>query len=325
MKKLGLAMQFTEAGANPVTIQYGNTLNGSLLIKTRADARLQIEKGVVNFSNQPAALPDKEELRVRGSIPELQVDMWREVIRQMDIEADVPGMDNLGIPLILDMDYLHVITREDDTPGKAEDPRKVSLINGQIRKFRFNDMQLGNVVIKTSRLDDGMRVDKLSFSTPNMEVSGEGSWVLRDETQRTNLLLMVSSEDVGSMVSSLGYLGVIRGGSMRAVVQANWNDSPNRFGFDKLNGSLGIIINDGVLSDVNPGAGRLFGLLSLSELPRRLMLDFNELRKGFNFRQIIGQIDIVDGNAYTENLRIISPMALLSVDCLLYTSPSPRD
>lgn len=314
MNRLDLTMEFAKTGANPLRVRYGNTLNSIMLIKTRADSGIGIEKGVVNFSSQAAALPDAAELRVRGSLPELKLDEWRDVIRQTEIGTDIPGMAELGIPLILDMDYLHIITRQDETQGKAEDPRKVSLINGQIGKFRYNDMQLGNVVIKTSRLDEGLRIEKMSFTTPYMQVNGEGSWVLRDATQRTNLLLMLSSEDVGNMVSSLGYQGVIRGGSMRGVVQANWDDSPNRFGFEKLNGSLGIIINDGTLSDVRPGAGRLFGLLSLSELPRRLMLDFSELGQGFKFKQIIGQVDIVDGDAYTDNLRIISPIALLSVE-----------
>lgn len=308
-----LAMQFGEDGTYPLKIQYGNVLNSSLLVRAVADAGLKIGKGEVNFSRQAAQLPARDELRIRGSLTQLPLDAWREIIRQMEIEADIPGMDSLGIPLNLDLDYLHVITQQDDTSVKAEDPRKVSPINGRIKQFRYNDMQLGHVEIRTSRVENGLRLDKLSLLTPNMEVSGEGSWVWRDDTQRTNLLLMVSSEDVGNMVSSLGYQGVIRGGSMRGVVQANWDDSPNRFSYDKLNGSMGVIINDGALSDVNPGAGRLFGLLSLSELPRRLILDFSELRQGLNFKQLIGQIDIVDGDAYTENMRIISPIALISI------------
>jgi len=116
------------------------------------------------------------------------------------------------------------------------------------------------------------------------------------------------------MISSLGYKGVIRQAKAQVVLQLNWDDAPNHFSLAKLNGTLGTVISDGTITEVEPGAGRLLGLLSLSELPRHLALDFSEFREGLKFKQIIGQFDIVDGDAFTENLHILSPIALIDID-----------
>lgn len=128
------------------------------------------------------------------------------------------------------------------------------------------------------------------------------------------MLFTLASDDVGTLLENLGYAVTIRKGKLQSVVQAYWYDAPNKFELGKLNGSVAAVIDDGVINDIKPGAGRLLGLLSLSELPRRLKLDFNEFRSGLAFSQIVGQVEIQNGVANTDTLKIISPVALISID-----------
>ena len=44
-----------------------------------------------------------------------------------------------------------------------------------------------------------------------------------------------------------------------------------------LNGTLSVSLQDGQLRDIEPGAGRMLGLLSVTQLPRRLALDFSDV------------------------------------------------
>jgi uncharacterized protein YhdP len=56
--------------------------------------------------------------------------------------------------------------------------------------------------------------------------------------------------------------------------------------------------------------GRLFGLFSVREIPRRLALDFGDFfRTGMSFTSINGEFALVGGNANTSNLHIASPAA----------------
>jgi uncharacterized protein YhdP len=58
------------------------------------------------------------------------------------------------------------------------------------------------------------------------------------------------------------------------------------------------------------GAGRFAGLLSFGALPRRLALDFRDVfNRGFVFDEITADFVIVDGNAYTDNLKLTGPIA----------------
>ena len=73
-------------------------------------------------------------------------------------------------------------------------------------------------------------------------------------------------------------------------------------------------IDKGRFLDIEPKAGRLFGLLSLQTLPRRLSLDFSDLfSKGLSFDEISGDFTIEDGNAYTNNLAMEGPSAEIVV------------
>ena len=69
-------------------------------------------------------------------------------------------------------------------------------------------------------------------------------------------------------------------------------------------------LDKGQIVGLKPGAGRVLGLASLAELPRRLALDFSDLTdKGFAFDTIRGDFDLHDGSAYTDNVLVKGPAA----------------
>ena len=73
-------------------------------------------------------------------------------------------------------------------------------------------------------------------------------------------------------------------------------------------------IEKGQFLDIDPSAGRLFGLLSIQTLPRRLLLDFSDIfGKGLTFDSIEGGFEITDGNAYTNDLYMRGPSADITV------------
>jgi uncharacterized protein YhdP len=68
--------------------------------------------------------------------------------------------------------------------------------------------------------------------------------------------------------------------------------------------------DSGQLDEVEPGAGRVFGLMSIVALPRRLSLDFRDVfDKGFGFDEITGTFRIENGEAYTCDLSLKGPAA----------------
>jgi uncharacterized protein YhdP len=75
-----------------------------------------------------------------------------------------------------------------------------------------------------------------------------------------------------------------------------------------MNGTLRVALEDGRLRDIEPGAGRMLGLLSVGQLPRRLALDFRDVTdEGLAFNSITGDFEVKAGNAYTRNLLLRGP------------------
>src|SRR5690606_41566151 len=79
---------------------------------------------------------------------------------------------------------------------------------------------------------------------------------------------------------------------------------------DHLDGELGRSLETGSRLDIDPGAGRVVGLMSVTALPRRLALDFRDVfNKGLVFDELDGGFTIIDGNAYTNDLKVSGPAA----------------
>jgi uncharacterized protein YhdP len=124
-----------------------------------------------------------------------------------------------------------------------------------------------------------------------------------------------AAEDLGAMLGALGFDGLVNGGKTRDQLDASWPGAPSDLSLATMDGTLGIHVNDGRIPEAaSPGVGRLLGLVSLTELPRRLTLDFGDVfGKGLAFDSIAGDFKLANGNATTDNLMIAGPAANIRV------------
>ncbi len=312
-KQLKVQLRLPENGVLPVYVRLGADLTAALALNLDENASAILKKGNVIFLDRTAQLPTKNELVINGWISQLPLTQWTRLFDKEGGTANKPVIDP-AVPIRLDLDHVQVMTEESDSSGKTIDPRNIPLFNGEIRKLLYNDMNYGKINITTTRHAEGIVFENFTMAGPHLQVNGKGSWLLRDSGPLTNILVQANSTDLGALLGDLGFSAVIRNGQLQSVIQASWKDSPNKFDFAKLDASVGAVISDGIISEVKPGAGRLLGLLSLSELPRRLQLDFNEFRNGLAFSQVVGQLEISNGVSTVDTLRIISPVALMQIE-----------
>ena len=103
---------------------------------------------------------------------------------------------------------------------------------------------------------------------------------------------------------------MIKGGSGNMAGQINWPGSPHEFAVERLDGDFTLQLEKGQILKVQPGVGRLLGLLSLQSLPRRLTLDFRDLfSEGFAFDRIACSANIRDGILRSDDLFMTGPAA----------------
>ena len=124
----------------------------------------------------------------------------------------------------------------------------------------------------------------------------------------------LTSTDVMTTMQRLDYQPGIVSDDMSILFDLNWSGGPRSEIFSSLNGDVQVRFGAGQLDEIEPGAGRLFGLMSIVALPRRLSLDFTDVfDKGFGFDSIEGSFHIVDGEAYTCNLTLVGPAADIAI------------
>ena len=160
-----------------------------------------------------------------------------------------------------------------------------------------------------------MRIDKLQTTAKNLSLNAAGEWVKSGGNSRSNFKLDFSAASLGQMLDALGYGNMVEGGKTKATLTGSWPGSPGSFSMATLSGTLKADVGVGRLLDVEPGgSGRILGLLSLAEIPRRLSLDFSDFfKKGFAFNTVRGDFVFSGGTARTDNLRIDGPAAEIRV------------
>jgi uncharacterized protein YhdP len=92
--------------------------------------------------------------------------------------------------------------------------------------------------------------------------------------------------------------------------QLEWPGSPTDFEYPTLSGTFGIRVGAGQFTKLDPGMGKLLGVLSLQALPRRITLDFRDVfSEGFAFDTITGSTRIAGGVMHTDDLALAGPAA----------------
>ena len=108
---------------------------------------------------------------------------------------------------------------------------------------------------------------------------------------------------------------MIEDGETRGRLEGSWPGSPGAFALARFEGTLRVDVGEGQLLEVEPGGGgRVLGLISLAEIPRRLSLDFSDFfAKGFGFNTMQGEFVFANGRASTDLLQINGPAAEIRV------------
>jgi uncharacterized protein (TIGR02099 family) len=241
---------------------------------------------------------------------------WQAVFGGPDIEGEmlIPR-NNLQGSVKANFKKLYLQKPEDTEHVFDIDPRGQPPLALTADDFSYGTINLGKLVLNTSSRADGVSIDTISFEKPGMTINGSGQWQMVDNLEFSRFEFKLVAEQLETMLKTFDYsVAPIDDGATILELSAVWNGSPMDFSLEKINGNLEMSIEKGTFLNIEPAAGRLFGLLSLQTLPRRLSLDFSDLfGKGFTFDSIEGSFTLESGNAYTNNLSMIGPSADIGI------------
>jgi uncharacterized protein YhdP len=293
-------------------------------------------KGINSKLSAPLSKSSAEDWAVRvdyrtGAATELQINAPK-IKGQLRWRAD-PKADPL---LTAQLDRLWLDSRGDSESRTTEDKSnellahqwpRVDLVVGD---FRVGPREWGRVDLQALPVHAtrSWEISRLSITNPDAVLRAQGSWSTRaldarsKTRSRTVLDLEMEMKNGGGLLGRAGYPGVVRDTEGKISGQLGWSGSPLDFSGAGLNGRLALSLEKGRFLKAEPGVARLVGVLNLQSLPRRIKLDFSDVfSEGFSYERIRGDLEFVQGEVSTSNLRIVGVQASV----LLEGSATLRD
>ena len=198
-----------------------------------------------------------------------------------------------------------------ETPAKAENFPELQIT---IRKFKYDEVNYGELQLQAVRTGNRVHVERLLLASNKLNLQATGDWQTANGQNLSQFDVEIKDGKLASLLDAYDFKENMTGGELSGTLHASWKGAPWDITPARVNGKLYLLIKDGQLLDVEPGAGRVLGLLSLHTLQRRLSLDFSDLfKKGFAFDRIEGNFALDNGNAYTNDLVINGPAARIEI------------
>ena len=180
----------------------------------------------------------------------------------------------------------------------------------EAENFEINGKKLGELSLVAFENGEDWVIQKLNITNSDSLLTVQGNWHNWTRNPNTNLVIGLSSTNIGKTIKRFGQPDAIKGGTAEMSGQINWAGSPHEFDASALNGTMTFLATKGQFLKVDPSVGRLLGLLSLQSLPRRLSLDFRDLfSDGFAFDKISATAKIDNGILRSNDFLMDGPAA----------------
>jgi uncharacterized protein (TIGR02099 family) len=182
-----------------------------------------------------------------------------------------------------------------------------------VQQFVVGDKALGRLAVQARNEGGAWHLDSISLGNPDGGLSGKGLWQ-PGRNGHTDMDFKLDTGDVGRFLARLGFPGAIRGGKATLEGKLRWSGPPTAIDYPSLSGKMDLEAGNGQFQKLDPGVGRLLGVLNLQSLPRRITLDFRDVfSEGFAFDRISGSIDVKAGVMRTSDLTIRGPAARVTL------------
>jgi len=204
-------------------------------------------------------------------------------------------------------------------PGHAlfadVDPRWLPPLVLTVAELRVSDAALGRLRLVAMPRPGGIRLTEATLNSELQRINASGEWWSTGTGQASRLKATLRSQALGETLAAFGYPGSgIDRGETEAELAVEWGAAMPDFALERLDGSLRFQVGPGQLRDINPGLGRMIGMLNVQNLTRRLSFDFSDLfQPGMGFDRISGEFAFERGQAYTDDVLIEAPAARIQI------------
>jgi len=285
----------------------GSLLNKLLKINTKIPSKPRDNRIIsINFSDQNSNL--------FGSVNYLENQNWdfsfsdgNKFSGDFTIPKtvkDIPEIiiENLVIP---DEESNEVILNPSDIPKVTLISKRIKVGNHELPEFEIQLVPTGNILLVSYLKLKGFKVD-------NNPIVFSGAWLAKDKTIINSKL---SGENLEKLLSAIGFEKKIKGGKYDLDIRLYCDCAPWQVKLDSISGEIKGDVQEGIFTDEDPSIGRVFSLLNIDSISRRLRLNVDDLvSKGFVYDAIKGRAVINDSKIKIDYFNIDSTSNHISIE-----------
>ena len=196
------------------------------------------------------------------------------------------------------------------SPTQSPGNQKIPNLDIKIDSLEIDGKKIGKIELLSSTLKQNINIRKFRVINDKNVFQADGEWMDWNKNSKTNINFSWKINNLGDTLNFLGYPNFVKDGEADISGQFKWQGNPLEFDKTKVDGSFNLDVHKGVIQKVEPGIGRLFGLVTLQSLPRRLSLDFRDLfGSGFVLDSMNASVRLNNGTLKTSNFRMNGPAA----------------
>jgi uncharacterized protein (TIGR02099 family) len=200
-----------------------------------------------------------------------------------------------------------------ETIKEKNKSKQLPLIQFYCDKLKIDQKEYSKVNVQLLPRTYGYDITDFSISNDNILLQAQGQWQM-DSKESTQISGNAYTKNFGKVLADWGYGNSMTKGNGELNFSLGWEGNPTAFDIYKLEGDSHIELHSGNLTGVNPGLGRIIGLLSIESIQRRVKLDFSDLNsKGFSFDKLVSDIKLRPGVISSENIIINSPSSRIEL------------
>lgn len=179
-------------------------------------------------------------------------------------------------------------------------PIKVTCDSCRIGKFDFGKVSFG-IAKENEQL---LLLNNFVAKRKGFETKLSGQWLMQDDYSSTQLEGNIAVKNLESEMDKMGYASIIKDSGAEVTFDINWLGGLQDFSTRTFNGKIKSELDDGYLADV-PDQAKIFSILSLQSVVRKLTLDFRDIfSDGMFYSKITGDATIEKGVIYTDNIKM---------------------
>ncbi|MEM5548773.1 YhdP family protein [Pseudoalteromonas fuliginea] len=269
--------------------------------------------GKINVSNivfndfEMRLAPSKNDLYLKLNAKELRADVF--------IPTSQPSQ-----PIRINTDYLRLNFAEKIKPEfEVADVFPIADLSWLTKlpaiEFECGDCKIARYQldkVSASLLGDGKRllISELVVDKGDHVLRTKGQW----ENGLTEFSGELKSDDIGSLFNEFDITTAIKDSKANINYSLAWQAAPYDFDVESLSGEIEWDLGEGHLTEISDGGARVFSLLSLDSLVRKLKLDFRDVfSKGFFYNSMQGSMQLENGIAYTKDTKMDGVPADLTI------------